>query len=46
MVHAAKPEMVAPDTDISSVFSESDNRSATHLPEKHAESFATSFFGK
>jgi hypothetical protein len=46
MVHAAKPERVAPDADLKSVFSEADNRSATELPEKHAESIVTSFFGK
>jgi len=46
MVHAAKPEMIAPDADINSVFSEAGNRSATELPEKHAESIATSFFGR
>jgi len=46
MVHAARPEMVAPDADIKSVFSEAANRSATELPEKHAESIATSFFGR
>jgi len=46
MVHAARPEMVAPDPDINSVFSEADNRSATELPEKHAESIVTSFFGR
>jgi peptidoglycan hydrolase-like protein with peptidoglycan-binding domain len=46
MVHAAKPEKVLPDADINSVFSEADNRNATQLPEKHAESIATSFFGK
>lgn len=46
MVHAARPEMVAPDADINSVFSEAGNRSATELPERHAESIATSFFGR
>lgn len=46
MVHAARPEMVAPDADLKSVFSEADNRSATELPERHAESIATSFFGR
>lgn len=46
MVHAARPEMVAPDANINSVFSEAGNRSATELPERHAESIATSFFGK
>ena len=46
MVHAARPEMVAPDADINSVFSEAGNRSATELPERHAESIVTSFFGR
>ena len=46
MVHAARPEMVAPDGDNASVFSESGSRSASQLPEKHAESIVTSFFGK
>lgn len=46
MVHAARPEMVAPDAGINSVFSEAGNRSATELPERHAESVATSFFGR
>ena len=46
MVHAARPEMVAPDVDIKSVFSEAGNRSATELPERHAESIVTSFFGR
>jgi hypothetical protein len=46
MVHAARPEMVAPDADLKSVFSEADNRNATELPEKHAESIVTSFFGR
>jgi len=46
MVHAARPEKVNPDTDLNSVYSEADNRSAIELPEKHAESIATSFFGK
>ncbi len=46
MVHAARPEMVAPDADIKSVFSEAADRNATELPEKHAESIVTSFFGR
>ena len=46
MVHAARPEMVAPDVDLNSVFSEAGNRSATELPERHAESIVTSFFGR
>ncbi len=46
MVHAARPEMVAPDADNASVFSESGSRSATQLPERHAESILTSFFGR
>jgi len=46
MVHAARPEMVPPDAALNSVFSEAGNRSATELPERHAESIAASFFGR
>ena len=46
IVHAARAEMVAPDTDIKSVYSHAGNRNATELPEQHAESIFTSFFGK
>ena len=46
LVHAAKPTMVAPDVNINSVFSHADNRNATELPETHAESIVTSFFGR
>ncbi len=46
IVHAARDQMVLPDVDITSVFSHADNRNATELPEKHAESIVTSFFGR
>lgn len=46
IVHAARPEMVVADVGTTSVFSHADNRSATELPERHAESILTSFFGR
>ena len=46
MVHAAKNERVPPDTGSKSVYSEDDNRNATELPERHAESVASSFYGR
>ena len=46
MVHAAKPERVPPDVGTTSVYSEAFDRSATELPERHAESIVTSFFGR